>query len=486
LDPPPEGCPLCGSTWGDWWQKVQGSRQFFCCKMCADQWVTMIDRVKAGAGWPRVDSINVEGNRWGRTCEAHYGEETFRFFVVFTPEGDLRRFDALESIPTVGANPTGAETTELEGSPPDEEASAVDPMETGEPFAEDAGPEGAPTEGAEDALASDPEPEDPTAGELHPSLVEQLAHEARDFPSLLEVPVDEGRQIVRKMVRETDDRAGEPPAVAMLKTSSFALPGHRVPVRVYLPTNGEEPFPVVVYFHGGGWVFGDLDTHDSVCREIANRSYCAVVSVAYRRSPEHKFPEPLEDCYGAVRWVSDPATAARLQIDPERIAVGGDSVGGTMAAITCVLARERGGPRISAQVLICPVTAYEPDTPSFREFATGFGLEASFLPWMWSQYLRGPADAADPHAVPMRNVDLSHLPPALVLTGECDLLRDEGEEYGERLRAAGVEAQITRYPRMPHGFLDYRGLVDEGWDALDEIGEMLRKVFGRDDAPPPQ
>ncbi|MCI4340431.1 MAG: alpha/beta hydrolase [Thermoplasmata archaeon] len=272
----------------------------------------------------------------------------------------------------------------------------------------------------------------------------------------------------------------------MLKTSSFALPDHRVPVRVYLPTNGEAPFPVVVYFHGGGWVFGDVDTHDSVCREIANRSECAVVSVGYRRAPEHKFPDPLEDCYGAVQWVADLGTAARLQTDPGRIAVAGDSAGGNMAAVVCLLARERGGPTISGQVLICPVTAHDPDTPSYRENATGFGFEVSFMPWMWAQYLRGPEDASDPHVAPVRARDLSHLPSALVVTAECDLLRDEGEEYGERLRAAGVAAQVTRYPGMPHGFIDYRGLVDEGWDALDEIGEWLRRLFGRDEVPPPQ
>jgi acetyl esterase len=487
-DPPPEGCPLCGSTWGDWWQEVQGASEFFCCSMCADQWLTMIDRVKAGAGWPRVDRIEVQGNRWGRTCDAQYGEESYRFFIAFTPEGVLRRFDALEPLPTVptdepaveGAAPSGelAEPAESDG---DVEAADVPEEPAAGPAEEELPPpvEAEPTGGPAEETTG-------VEGELHPDLVDRIAHETDDFPNLTEVPLEEARQAVRKMARETDDLAGEPPAVAMLKTSSFALPDHRVPVRVYLPTNGAEPFPVVVYFHGGGWVFGDLDTHDTICREIANRSYCAVVSVGYRRAPEHKFPDPIEDCYGAVRWVADPMTAVRLQIDPQKIAVAGDSVGGTMAAVVARLARERHGPTISAQVLICPVTAYEPDTPSFRQYAHGFGLDESFLPWMWAQYLRGPEDAADPHAVPARQEDLSELPPALIVTGECDLLRDEGEEYGERLRAAGVDAQITRYPRMPHGFIDYRGLVDEGWQALDEIGEMLKRVFGRADAPPSQ
>ncbi len=494
--------------------------------MCADQWVTILDRVKERTGWPIVDSVEVSGNRWGRTCDAHHADESFRLFVVFTPEGTLRRFDALEPLPTVSpeadepAPPATADAAELpdalhgtEGeemlAPEPHEVDAVAPEEaprtevaltgpepTEEPAAdpslvdeettEPAAPEA--TESPPTAAAftvDEAEPISPGSG-LDPRLADQLRHESEDFPNLLELPVDEGRQIVRRIVRETDDLAGGPAAVAMLKTSSFALPDHRVPVRVYLPTNGEAPFPVVVYLHGGGWVFGDVDTHDSVCREVANRSECAVVSVGYRRSPENKFPDALEDCYGAVQWLADAGTAARLQTDPGKIAVAGDSAGGNMAAVVCLLARERSGPPISAQVLICPVTAHEPDTPSYRENATGNGLEAAFMPWMWAQYLRTPEDANDPHVAPLRARDLSRLPPALVITAECDLLRDEGEEYGERLRAAGVDAQVTRYPRMPHGFLDYRGLVDEGWDALDEIGEWLQRVFGRSDPGPAQ
>ena len=456
MDPPPEGCPLCGSTWGDLWIEVQGQTEFFCCRMCADQWLTIIDRVKAGADWPHVDRIDVEGNRWGRTCEAHFEERSFRFFVVFTPEGALRKFDPLEPLATVPADEAEVRDEATSSASSAGEAESRADVAAEEELSPDLGddrdapavpdaPEGdeAPDEASDTPIEApayaSPAADGPgVAEELHPGLREQLTHEANDFPNLLEIPVEEARQVVRKMAREVDDLAGEPPAVAMLKTSSFALPDHRVPVRVYLPTNGEEPFPVVVYLHGGGWVFGDLDTHDSLCREIANRSYCAVVSVAYRRSPEHKFPEPLEDCYGAVRWVAEPMTAARLQIDPERIAVAGDSVGGTMAAAVCLLARERNGPKISAQVMLCPVTAYEPDTPSFRRFQSGFGLEATFLPWMWSQYLRGPEDAADPHAVPARATDLAGLPPCLVITGEVDLLRDEGEEY------RGTAARIGR------------------------------------------
>ena len=331
-DPPPEGCPLCGSTWGDLWQEVQGRSEFFCCQMCADQWVTMIEKVREGTGWPRVDSIDIEGNRWGRTCEAHHEGASYRFFVVFTPEGDLRRFDPLEPLPVLpaGTEEPGAEETEPAETEAEEPAPTTEGAEVqGEALESPEGEVEAPEVGAAA----------PAESELPAAIRDQIAHESRDFPSLLEIPVDEARQVVRKISRETDDLAGEPAAVGMLKTSSFALPDHRVPVRVYLPTNGDEPFPVVVYFHGGGWVFGDLDTHDSLCREIAQRSWCAVVSVAYRRSPEHKYPAAIDDAYAAVQWVADPATAARLQIDPERIAVAGDSVGGNLAAVVCLIAR---------------------------------------------------------------------------------------------------------------------------------------------------
>jgi acetyl esterase len=285
--------------------------------------------------------------------------------------------------------------------------------------------------------------------------------------------------LVREIARETDTLAGGAPAVSQLRTTSFPQPGHRVPARVYTPTDGSAPFPALIYFHGGGWVFGDIDTHDSVCREIANRGRCVVISVGYRRAPEHKFPEPVDDCFGAVQWATDPATAAHLEIDPARVAVGGDSAGGTLAAVVTQLAKAANGPRLVGQVLICPVTAYYPDTASYRENATGFGLEESFMPWMWEHYLRTPADGHDPRVAPILAPDVSGLPPAIVITAECDLLRDEGERYAERLWKAGVPVKLTRYPGMVHGFIDYRGLVKEGWRALDEIGSWLRAVFSK-------
>jgi acetyl esterase len=199
--------------------------------------------------------------------------------------------------------------------------------------------------------------------------------------------------------------------------------------------------------------------------------------VAYPLSPEHRFPAALEDCYQVLTRLADPEVSRRWNLASDRIALAGDSAGGNMSAVLCVLARDRRGPRPRSQILIYPVADYFPDTPSYRENATGFGLEASFMPWMWAQYLRSPEDGRDPRVAPLRTPDLGALPPATVITAEFDLLRDEGERYAERLRDAGGSAVATRYLGMVHGFLDYRGLVREGWDAIDEVASALRRSF---------
>jgi acetyl esterase len=472
MDPPPEGCPLCGSTWGDWWAEVDGKLQFFCCELCGQQWEALLTEVKNRTGWEHVDKVDVQGNRWGRTCLAAYRGGLYRFFIAFTPEGALRKF---EELPIESAPAPVAPALEPVVPEPTPEGSPVPASEPEVSLGDEPPPEPAGTETMEPAVLAG----ELTLAGLHPLLKDRLADEGTRFPDLTKLDPAEGRRIARQMYVETDNLAGAEAAVAMLKTTSVGLTDHRVPVRVYVPTEGDAPYPAVVYLHGGGWVFGDLDTHDSVCREVANRSHCIVVSVQYRRAPEHRFPAPVDDAYGVVQWVADPSVAARLQVDPAKIAVAGDSVGGNLAAVVCQVARERGGPMIGAQVLICPVTDYLPQNDSMREYASGFGLDATFMPWMWQQYLRTPADAREARAVPLRATDLSGLPPALVITAECDILRDEGEEYGSRLAEAGVDAQVTRYPGMIHGFIDYRGIVGEGWDALDEIGNRLRTLFGR-------
>jgi acetyl esterase/lipase len=312
---------------------------------------------------------------------------------------------------------------------------------------------------------------------LHPKLRQRIDYEAASFPDLTQLPIPEGRNVVRAMSLETDRLAGAPGSLSAVEDHSIPSRGARLRVRLFFPLNGPRPAPVLVYLHGGGWVFGDLDTHDTVCREIAARSRAVVASVDYRRSPEAKFPAAIEDAYAAVQWLHDGETARRFGLRPDQIAIGGDSAGGNMAAVVAVLARDRGGPRLAGQLLICPVTAYFPNTPSYAANGVGFGLDASFMPWMWEQYLTSPAEGQDPRVAPLRTPDLSRLPPALVITAEYDLLRDEGEQYADRLREAGVPTQATRYAGMIHGFLDYRGIVREGWEALEEIATTVRRWF---------
>jgi acetyl esterase len=313
---------------------------------------------------------------------------------------------------------------------------------------------------------------------LHPKLRERIDYEAKAFPDLTTIPVPEGREVVRAMARETDRLAGPPPPLDRVESHSIPLPSCQLPIRFYFPSRIPSPSPVLCYLHGGGWVFGDLETHDHQCREIAARSRVVVASVDYRRSPEEKFPVALEDSYAALQWLSDPMIARRFRLRSDQIAVGGDSAGGNMAAVLCVLARERKGPPLVGQVLICPVTAYLPDTPSYAAYGTGFGLDAAFMPWMWEQYLASPRQGQDPRVAPLRTPDLSGVPPALVITAEYDVLRDEGELFADRLRQAGIPTQATRYNGMIHGFPDYRGIVPEGRYAIEEIAATLHRWFG--------
>lgn len=490
MDPPASGCPLCASTWGNWFEEVDGRSTFFCCALCAKMWKAMRHEVRQRTQWTEFGAIDIEGNRWGRTCRAHRGDETYDFFIVFTPEGAVRRFEERASPPApevagplpVPAVVSAAATpaTELPSAPP-----------TGPPVESEAlAPaysEAHPAPPA-DATAPPSLPEEPVlATGLDPTLRARIAEEATRYPNLLDLPPAEGRKVVREIARELDTLAGAPAAVAQLRNTSFPAGDHRVTARVYTPVDGTPPLPVVLYFHGGGWVFGDLETADSVCREIADRSSCAVVSVAYRRSPEAKYPAAVEDAYAAVHWLTDPATVQRLEIDPARIVVAGDSVGGNLAAVVTLVTRERAGPVLAGQVLVCPVLDHAPDTPSMKEYATGFGLDATFLPWMWQQYLARPEDATHPWVAPLRAPDLSGLPPALILTAECDVLRDEAERYADRLAEAGVRVQSTRYAGMIHGFLDYRGIVEDGWEGLDEVATWLKATVHSDVplAPPP-
>jgi acetyl esterase len=266
----------------------------------------------------------------------------------------------------------------------------------------------------------------------------------------------------------------EPAPEAVGSVTARAIPGPAGPmaIRIYRP---KDPLRAgLVYFHGGGWVLGSLESADASCRAIANRSRCVVISIDYRLAPETKFPGAVDDAFAAVRWVAQNATD--LRIDPERIAVGGASAGGNLAAAAALLARDRGGPKIAFQLLTVPVTELSSKAGSHREFAEGFGLSAADMMWFGRHYVRTEADADDPRASVVR-ADLHGLPPAFVITAECDPLRDDGEAYAEKLRALGIAARYKRYPGMFHGFMSFPSVLPQASEAFEDAGKALREAL---------
>jgi acetyl esterase len=244
--------------------------------------------------------------------------------------------------------------------------------------------------------------------------------------------------------------------------------------RIYRP-NDDVPLPVLVYFHGGGWVMCDLDTHDATCRALANAAGCVVVSVDYRLAPEAKFPAAAEDCYTATCWVQE--NAASIGADPTRVAVAGDSAGGNLAAVVSLMARERSGPTLVHQLLIYPVIDHGFDTPSYHDNADGYLLSRDMMKWFWGHYLEREQQGDEPFASPLRAASLAGLPPATVITAEYDPLRDEGEAYARRLDAEGVPTKLSRYDGMIHGFFAMTDIVDRARDAITEAAAELREAF---------
>jgi acetyl esterase len=287
-----------------------------------------------------------------------------------------------------------------------------------------------------------------------------------------------GPAAVRQLYRDTRGHLGAaPPEVARIETLRAAGPAGVIPVRLYRPHRSvaDESLPALVYFHGGGWTFGDLDTHDVVCRELANLARCAIASVDYRLAPEHKFPAAVEDAVAAVRWVAREAQA--LGLDAARIAVGGDSAGGNLAAVVALAARDERRPKLAMQVLIYPATDMAADTPSHREFADGYVLTRDAILWSRGNYLRSAEDVADWRASPLRARDLSGLPPAYVVTCGFDPLRDEGRAYADRLRAAGVAVTYECFEGMVHGFVTMGGVIAAAHHALYRCAQGLRQAF---------
>ncbi|WP_320064103.1 alpha/beta hydrolase [Micromonospora sp. RTGN7] len=273
---------------------------------------------------------------------------------------------------------------------------------------------------------------------------------------------------------------GDVEPVHDVRDTTVPGPAGDLPVRIHRPA-GVGRLPTLVYFFGGGWTLGSVDTADGICRRLANATGCQVVTVGYRLAPENPFPAAVHDCHAAVRWLAGHAD--EFGVDPSRLAVGGDSAGGNLAAAVTLLARDSGGPPLAAQLLIYPNTDQ-------RELAASAGDQDPLLfnrhsvAWYRGHYLPDPADAENPLASPLLAEDLTGLPPALVVTAEYDPLRDEGERYAERLRAAGVPVELVRYDGMIHGFFAMPGVFDAGRRAQDRAAGFLRDRLGAAGAVP--
>lgn len=312
--------------------------------------------------------------------------------------------------------------------------------------------------------------------ELHPQMKAILdqARAAGAKPFHTMTP-DEARQGINALLEAFK---GTPEQVAKSEQRNIPGPGGHIPVQIYTPAEGTAPFPVLVYFHGGGWTIGDVASWDPFCRALCNATGCVLMSVDYRLAPEHKFPDGPEDCYAAADWAEK--NAAAIGGEAKRIAVGGDSAGGNLAAVVALMARDRGGPHIAFQLLIYPATDAALDTPSQEEFKDdGYILSRQDMVWFWGHYLGSDADKKKPYASPAEARSLKHLPPALVITAGFDPLRDEGETYAARLQDAGVKCECTRYEGVTHGFVLFGSVLDEARKAIGDIGSAMRTALAR-------
>ncbi|MGY0233126.1 alpha/beta hydrolase [Longispora urticae] len=290
-------------------------------------------------------------------------------------------------------------------------------------------------------------------------------------PQLYTLSLEEAREADLASIRAS---GGDPEPVHEVIDMTIPGPGGALPIRIYRP-EGPGPFPTLTYFFGGGWTLGSIDTSDGICRALANAADCMVVTIGYRLAPETKFPGAIEDCFAALRWID--THAKEIDADPARIAVGGDSAGGNLAAAVTLLTRERGGPALVGQLLVYPNTDYFSDTASLRENTDPWLFNQTSVSWYWKHYLTDPEQGRDPLASPLRAEDLSGLPAALVITAEYDPIRDQGEQYAERLRQAGVPTELTRYDGMVHGFFAMSGTLDGGKRAMAQAADQLRAWF---------
>lgn len=300
------------------------------------------------------------------------------------------------------------------------------------------------------------------------AVLEQMA--GAGAPPINELSVKEAREASAALAA----MHGAPETVGSVEDRLLPGPGGDLPVRIYTPA-GNGPIPVLLYFHGGGWVIGDIDSSDGLCRTLANAAGCIVVSVGYRLAPEHPFPAAAEDAYHATLWAAKHASG--FGGDPSRIAVCGDSAGGNLAAVVAQIARDRLTPAICFQLLIYPVTDGACNTPSYRDNAEGYFLTRDAMQWFWNHYVPNDADRNQAYASPLRARNFAGLPAVMVITAEFDPLRDEGELYAERMRAAGVPVQLVRYDGMIHGFFAMGAVIDQGRAAIRQSAAAVRDAF---------
>lgn len=306
---------------------------------------------------------------------------------------------------------------------------------------------------------------------LHPEIAADLAAAA----ALGEPPLRSLTAQAARARAERQPRVGGAP-VKVSETLKVPVEGGSIAARLYRPFGDGDALPGIIYIHGGGWVLCSLDTHDNVCRNLAASIGAIVVSVDYRMAPEYHFPVASDDCLAAVRWIA--AHASSLGIDPARLVVGGDSAGGNLAAVTALRLRDEGGPALAGQMLIYPVTDdIAAGYPSYTEFAEGFGLTADDMAWFWEHYVPDPKVRTHPHASPLRAESLADLPPALVLTAGCDVLRDEGEAYAGRLAASGVTLDFRRYEGLHHGCAGDYGRLHAVAPFFEHIVTWARSIF---------
>jgi len=295
------------------------------------------------------------------------------------------------------------------------------------------------------------------------------------LPEVWQLTPDQAREQYLTRVRNLEVKQ------SIHRTEDRRIPGpdSDLPIRVYWPREAKpgELFPVLLWLHGGGFVIGNLDTHDSVCRMLAEQADCMVVGVDYRLAPEFKFPAPVDDCHAVLRWLA--LHGSEIGADARRIALGGDSAGGNLAAVLSILARDQGHPPIALQLLIYPCTAPEPETASHHKFAEGYVLSRRSIVWFYKHYLRSQRDANDFRFAPLQSDDLSRLPPAFVLVAGYDPLRDEGIEYARRLIEAGNRVTLANFEGMVHGFYLMGGAVDGARRAVAQSAAALREAFAR-------